>query len=610
MATNYGKVATSASQQAQNKSNLASALKALSKSGGTATAAQNIYSGGGTQQSNKQVPVGNQTTSAGRSPIYGTSSSPAGSGSPVGMTKTPVLGTTGNPAGSQLPVGMSKANTKAATTASAIGTTKKPDWQLQMESINRSSGPIDETGTGSYGMTKDPTSSPAMTMNPGFKAANNLIENPPAPISYEKLMTRDPNYVAPKPVQNQASAFDAFSALQKTSSGNNTNQYSSPVQKTTATPPPSSQAPTPSTFGLDNTKSKAPAITEIQAAQGIADELTNQSEVSKQALDAVPVGDQYNEERQQRQRQYEDSVKEANAAKNEVKRLTEISPEEQQTQAQLDAELQSLELGKLDSAGQPIPLKFITGQQEALERKSLLRTQPLSSKLGKLQAARQAALSAAKFSSGIEENRLGTAESNLTAISTEERKRKNQLQDQTREDKVRAEEQANIDRKFQEDKRQFGIETAQKNREIAVKELDAQTNSIKNSSTSGSANELKSNALTSANSLLEKFNSGTGTSAVGGSRLLGLQNVPGSSPRDFEVQFNNLKSLLSLDNVKLLKGQGAVSDAERQLLERASSKLDLAQSESEFKSALIDIRNALGSATGGNTSAGNNPLGI
>lgn len=100
---------------------------------------------------------------------------------------------------------------------------------------------------------------------------------------------------------------------------------------------------------------------------------------------------------------------------------------------------------------------------------------------------------------------------------------------------------------------------------------------------------IKTDAITSAKALLEKFNKGIGTSAVGGSRVFGLQNVPGTAPRDFQVQFDNLKSLLSLDNIKLLKGQGAVSDAERKLLADASSKLDLSQSEKEFKKALEDI---------------------
>lgn len=99
--------------------------------------------------------------------------------------------------------------------------------------------------------------------------------------------------------------------------------------------------------------------------------------------------------------------------------------------------------------------------------------------------------------------------------------------------------------------------------------------------------ELKKSALTSAKELLDKFNAGK--SAVGAERLLGIQKLPGTTARDFDVQFNNLKSLLSLDNVKLLKGQGQVSDAERQLLADASSKLDVSQSKGEFKKALEDI---------------------
>jgi len=103
------------------------------------------------------------------------------------------------------------------------------------------------------------------------------------------------------------------------------------------------------------------------------------------------------------------------------------------------------------------------------------------------------------------------------------------------------------------------------------------------------ASELKTQASTSAQELLDKINKGEGTSAVGKSRIFGLQKVPGTAAANFEIQFNNLKSLLSLDNVKLLKGQGQVSDAERRLLSEASAKLDLAQSEPEFKKALEDI---------------------
>ncbi len=124
------------------------------------------------------------------------------------------------------------------------------------------------------------------------------------------------------------------------------------------------------------------------------------------------------------------------------------------------------------------------------------------------------------------------------------------------------------------------------------------------------ANELKTNALNSAQALLSKFDAGSGTSAVGGDLLNRLGPVgdflgEGTSRQDFIVQLNNLKSLLSLDNVKLLKGQGAISNEERLLLEQASSKLDRSQSEGEFRSALADIVKELGGGTG--TTAGTTP---
>lgn len=111
-------------------------------------------------------------------------------------------------------------------------------------------------------------------------------------------------------------------------------------------------------------------------------------------------------------------------------------------------------------------------------------------------------------------------------------------------------------------------------------------------SSSGGSSELKTNALTTAEGLLSKFNDGKGTSAVGKSgafNSFGYGYIPGTERANFVNDFNSLKSQLSLDNIKLLKGQGAVSDAERALLEKASTKLNLAQSEDEFKTTLEDL---------------------
>jgi len=108
----------------------------------------------------------------------------------------------------------------------------------------------------------------------------------------------------------------------------------------------------------------------------------------------------------------------------------------------------------------------------------------------------------------------------------------------------------------------------------------------------GKATELRTNAYNAAKALLSKVEKGQGTFGVGGTRVFGgglFTLVPGTDPANFKNDFNNLKAQLSLDNVKLLKGQGAVSDAERQLLADASTKLNLAQSDAEFKTTLEGI---------------------
>ena len=105
--------------------------------------------------------------------------------------------------------------------------------------------------------------------------------------------------------------------------------------------------------------------------------------------------------------------------------------------------------------------------------------------------------------------------------------------------------------------------------------------------------ELGKGALADAKALMAKFNERTGTNAVGGSRFWGqgwlFSKMPGTDQYDFTNDFKSVKDKLSLEGVKYLKGQGSVSDAERALLAQAVTKLNLSQSESEFKSSLQTI---------------------
>lgn len=126
----------------------------------------------------------------------------------------------------------------------------------------------------------------------------------------------------------------------------------------------------------------------------------------------------------------------------------------------------------------------------------------------------------------------------------------------------------------------------------------------------GPAAGLKADALTSATELLRKFNAGEGTSAVGKSALLQWQRIPGTAGFDFNNQLENVISLLSLDNIKLLKGQGAVSDAERALLQKASSKLSAGQSEPEFKKTLEELIQGLSGTSNPDATAAKSKYGL
>ncbi len=102
--------------------------------------------------------------------------------------------------------------------------------------------------------------------------------------------------------------------------------------------------------------------------------------------------------------------------------------------------------------------------------------------------------------------------------------------------------------------------------------------------------EIGLQTLDAAKRLLDMFDKGQGTSTVGKSRLFGGGiTTPGSDSANFVNLFDTLSANKSLEGVKFLKGQGAVSDAERNLLKQAMSELNLSQSEDAFRSSLEKI---------------------
>ena len=154
----------------------------------------------------------------------------------------------------------------------------------------------------------------------------------------------------------------------------------------------------------------------------------------------------------------------------------------------------------------------------------------------------------------------------------------------------------------------------------ATKDLDQGTREsvlrsyIESKNKGAQPTELGIEASGRATEILNDFeNKGIGKLAVGKSRApFGwiASMLPGTESGDFTKKVNSLKSALSADASKYLKGQGAMSDAERQMLSEAVSDLSVSQSEEAFKKSVQDIINKLNpkgsgeSAKSGVTSSG------
>lgn len=74
---------------------------------------------------------------------------------------------------------------------------------------------------------------------------------------------------------------------------------------------------------------------------------------------------------------------------------------------------------------------------------------------------------------------------------------------------------------------------------------------------------------------------------------------------DFESQFNSLKSLLTLENMGIMKG--VLSDSDMKVLQQASTALNLGMSQSGFKQELEKVKGVLEGKLG---SSANDPLGL
>lgn len=119
---------------------------------------------------------------------------------------------------------------------------------------------------------------------------------------------------------------------------------------------------------------------------------------------------------------------------------------------------------------------------------------------------------------------------------------------------------------------------------------DAQGNPIAGGGTgSSSTGEVSKQTLNLVNSLLGAGNLGSITGLIQSPASL----IPGSSQQLLKNTYNQLKSLLSLENRTLLKGSGAISDYEARTLEKAATKLGRNLSDKDFIAVLKELQSDL-----------------
>ena len=122
------------------------------------------------------------------------------------------------------------------------------------------------------------------------------------------------------------------------------------------------------------------------------------------------------------------------------------------------------------------------------------------------------------------------------------------------------------------------------------------------------ANGMKVSALQTAKDLMAMYNAeGGNPKAVGSSRLF-YDRFGGGAARDFVNKYDTLHAQLELGNVNFLKGQGQISEGEREILARASTELKRDSSEKNFGKVLQGVIDALSSQS--QVSPSNNSLSI
>lgn len=243
---------------------------------------------------------------------------------------------------------------------------------------------------------------------------------------------------------------------------------------------------------------------------------------------------------------------------------------------------------------QTIPMRFITGQQKSVESRAEIEANRLQNEITAAKEAATAKQNAGLANISLQEKLLGLqqspAEQAKSALDTEKT---------TAEIAKTKAETENIDKKFEEDKKEFGLTYAQKEREIAIEQQKANATTAATTTETTAAETAKQQSATQTLSLVNNLLT-EGTSGITGVGQNPL-NIIGVSNAKQLNEYNQLQGLLKLGIRGLIKGQGSVSDYEGKILGQAASSLGRNLSNEQFESALKQIRGVIKTNNGQTT---------
>jgi hypothetical protein len=142
-------------------------------------------------------------------------------------------------------------------------------------------------------------------------------------------------------------------------------------------------------------------------------------------------------------------------------------------------------------------------------------------------------------------------------------------------------------------------ERVKANEQIRVNNARPRADDAKSGPASEMAATVKAQALATVRKLKTMAGRTGATGLKNASSLFGLLNEPiaGTDEADFVSELNTLKARLTLPQLQMMKGMGALSDMEGQRIERAVSSLNRNMKDTTFLAELDAIEQAL---TGGN----------